>query len=287
MIFFQKSYLGVKMTQNSDEQRYHFGQEVARLAGARAKHFFDNREELVIEQKSNEFDLLSAADKNVELLIRSKIENQYPKDAIIGEEKGVSGARNAEYVWIIDPIDGTYPFLHGMPLWCVSIALLKNGEPIMGFVMDANLNELFHARKGFGAFCNEKPIRAMVGDSLKMGSIGIGCDHGERAEYTKKFITNIIDNDLNFCRPIACALTMSWVAAGRLMAVCYPFVWPWDWGAAMVIVEEAGGRTNNPFANDGIRHGSAVLASASGVYSKIYEMSEMDKVLKIKRPFED
>lgn len=275
------------MSISADEQRYLFGQEVARLAGVRAKHFFDNRDELVIERKSHHYDLLSAADKNVELLIRSKIEGQFPKDAIIGEEKGVSGARDAEYVWIIDPIDGTYPFLHGMPLWCVSICLLKNGEPIMGFIMDANLNELFHAHKSHGAYCNDKPIKTMVGDDLKIGSIAAGCDRGVRAQFTKRFLGRILDNDLHFCRPIACALTMAWVAAGRLMAACYPFVWAWDWGAGMVIVEEAGGRTNNPFANDGIRHGSAVLASASGVYDQIYEMAEIDEVLKLKRPFED
>ncbi len=271
---------------DNNEERYQFGQELAIDAAQRAKHFFDNREELIIEQKSHHFDLLSAADKNVEALIRAKIEGQFPHDAIIGEEKGASGSAQAEYVWIIDPIDGTYPFLYGMPLWCISIAVLKDGKPLMGFVMDANLKELFHAWRGHGAFCNDKPIKAMQGDNLKQGSIATGCDRGERAQFSKRFLERILDEDLHYCRPISCALTLAWVAAGRLMAACYPFVWAWDWAAGTVLVEEAGGKTSNPFANDGMAHGNGILASAEPVYDKLFEMSEMEAILKLKRPYE-
>ncbi len=266
-----------------DEKRYQFGQELAREAGKRAKHFFDNRHELIIETKSHEFDLLSAADKNVEALIRAKIEAAFPHDAILGEEKGVSGSQKAEYLWIIDPIDGTMPFLHGMPLWCVSIGLLKQGKPIMGFVMDANMGELFHSWRGHGAFCNDKPIKAMAGDSLKQGSIATGDDRGERGELAKQFLINIFDNNLSYCRPIPCALTLAWVAAGRLLAASYPFVWAWDWAAGVVLVEEAGGKTSNPFANDGVAYGNGILASGAGVYDALYEMSNMDAVLKLDR----
>ncbi|MFV0432325.1 MAG: inositol monophosphatase family protein [Alphaproteobacteria bacterium] len=275
------------MHSEADNKRYLFGQELARIAGERAKHFFDNRESLIIEKKSHDFDLLSAADKNVELLIRSKIESYFPKDAIIGEEKGVSGARDSEYVWIVDPIDGTYPFLYGMPLWCVSIALFKNGEPLMGFVMDPNQGELFHAHKGFGAFCNDKPIKVMEVSHLNQGSIAVGCDNGIRAQYVKRFLIKLLDQDLHFCRPISCALTMAWVAAGRLMAAWYPYVRAWDWAGGLVIVEEAGGQTSHPLNNDGIRYGNAILASAKGTYNAIYHMIEMDNLLKEKRPPEE
>ncbi len=271
---------------DAEEKRYQLGQKFAIEAGQRAKHFFDHREELIIEQKSHDFDLVSAADKNVETLIRALIEKNFPHDAIIGEEHGVSGASRSEYAWVIDPIDGTLPFLHGMPLWCVSIALLKKGEPIMGFVMDANQGELFHARQGHGAFCNDKPIKAMAGDSLKQGLIATGSDQGERAQFCKRFINRILDDDLSYCRPIACALTMSWVAAGRLMAACYPFVWAWDWAAGDILVREAGGRTSNPFANEGMAYGNGVLASGAKVYDALYELSEMEAVLKLKRPHE-
>ncbi len=266
-----------------EAKRYQFGKELAIEAGARAKHFFQNRHELVIERKSNAFDLISAADKNVEALIRAKIESAFPHDAILGEEKGVSGSQKAEYMWIIDPIDGTMPFLHGMPLWCVSIGLVRNGKPIMGFVMDANMNELFHAWQAHGAFCNESPIKAMAGQDLTQGSIATGEGTGARGELAKELILNIFEKELSYCRPIPCALTLAWVAAGRLMAACYPFVWAWDWAAGVVLVEEAGGRTSNPFANNGIAYGNGILASGAGVYDALYKMGNMDAVLKLDR----
>ena len=119
------------MLANTDLQaRLAFTETMARDAGALALDYFNRRETLVVETKRDPQDVVSIADRNVETLIRSRIAEAYPNDGVLGEEYGLEPGRSG-FTWVIDPIDGTSPFVNGMPNLCVSIGLLHEGEPVI------------------------------------------------------------------------------------------------------------------------------------------------------------
>ena len=139
------------------DSRYFLAQTIARHAGMMALEFFRRRDQLIIEFKGTQ-DMVSAADRDVESYIKAQVRAVFADDGFLGEEGGVDNTE-AEFVWVVDPIDGTACFVNGMHSWCVSIAVLHRGEPVIGVVFDPNTNELFHARTGGGAFCGAQPIR--------------------------------------------------------------------------------------------------------------------------------
>ena len=121
--------------------------------------------------------MVSAADRDVERFIKNQVRAVFPADGFLGEEGGEHGGSDltrSDYTWVVDPIDGTACFVNGMYSWCVSIAVLFHGTPLVGVVFDPNANELFHARVGRGAFCGAKPMRVHAGRTLKDGVLGVG-----------------------------------------------------------------------------------------------------------------
>lgn len=114
------------------EARYQFACEVARAAGSRAMSWYQQRNQLIAEYKKDLQDLVSEADRNVEELIRHLILERFPEDAVIGEESG-GDAGQARFIWVVDPIDGTSNFLSGLHNWCVALAIVCEGEPVIGW----------------------------------------------------------------------------------------------------------------------------------------------------------
>ncbi len=129
------------------DARYRYACEIARAAASRALSWYQQRQKLVVEHKRDLQDVVSEADRNVEELIKSLIAERYPEDAVLGEESG-GETGEARILWVIDPIDGTACFVNGLHNWCVSLAIVCEGEPVVGVVCDPNHQELFHARKG-------------------------------------------------------------------------------------------------------------------------------------------
>ena len=122
---------------------------MAEEAGALALDYFNRRETLVIEQKRDPQDVVSVADREVENLIRKRVAEKFPDDGFLGEEYGLQPGTSG-LTWVVDPIDGTSPFVNGMPNWCVSIALLKDEEPIIGVIAAPCHQEVYAAAAGRG-----------------------------------------------------------------------------------------------------------------------------------------
>lgn len=138
--------------------RYLFACELAKAGAELAFRFYQQRGSLAVDHKGHDLqDVVSIADKQVEEFVKQQIVNAFPQDGFLGEESGAQ-LPEAPILWVVDPIDGTSCFLNGLHTWCLSLAIVADGEPVIGVVYDPNHQEIFHALKGHGAWLNETPI---------------------------------------------------------------------------------------------------------------------------------
>ncbi|WP_026791623.1 inositol monophosphatase family protein [Pleomorphomonas oryzae] len=247
--------------------RYELARRIAREAGRTAMGYFRQRDKLVIELKGVQ-DMVSVADRAVETFVRSQILAAFPDDAVLGEEYGGDRGK-ADFVWVVDPIDGTACFVNGMFSWCVSVGVVLRGEPVIGVVYDPNADEEFHARAGGGAFCNEAPIRVHPGQTLKDGVLGVGTSFRVGTEDFIPFLERVLLDGGMFIRNGSGALMISYVAAGRLIGYFEPHMNAWDALAGLVLVREAGGATNDFMAGNGLIRGNPMLAGNRKIADRV------------------
>lgn len=184
------------------------------------------------------YDLLS------EKIILEEIKKNFPKHAIFSEEKGKNN-KKSDYLWLIDPIDGTTNFSMHNPIWSISIALAYQGEIIMGVVYAPILKEIFTAIKGKGAFMNKKKIKV---SNINSGKVLNTFCHGNKTKDIKRAIKYYTKQKLNHldCRQLgSAAIELSYVACGRIESIAIPGVNSYDVGAGSLIVNEAGGIVSN------------------------------------------
>ena len=249
------------------EPRYQLAQTIALHAGGLALEMFRRREQLVIESKGVQ-DMVSAADRDVEKYIKSRVLAVFPADDFLGEEGGAD-LGDADYVWVVDPIDGTACFVNGMHSWCVSVAVLYRGNPVIGVIYDPNANELFHARAGNGAFCGAKPIHVHPGHFLKEGVLGVGTSFRVGVGDFIPFLEAVLRDEGMFIRNGSGALMISYVAAGRLIGYFEPHMNSWDALAGFVLVKEAGGKCNAFMENNGLLRGNPVIVGNPSIWRRI------------------
>lgn len=252
---------------DGQEGRYQLAQRVAVHAGEIGLEMFRRREQLVVEYKGLQ-DMVSAADRDVETYIKQRVRDVFPDDGFLGEEGGAD-LGVGDYTWVVDPIDGTACFVNGMFSWCVSIAVVHRGKPVIGVVFDPNANELFHARCGGGAYCRDKPLRVHSGTSLKDGVLGVGTSFRVPVEAFVPFLESVLRDGGMFIRNGSGALMITYVAAGRLIGYYEPHMNSWDALAGYVLVQEAGGICNPFMENDGLRRGNPVLVANRDVYPQL------------------
>ncbi len=195
------------------------------------------------DHKTSSSDLVTIADKESETAVLAIIKAKYPDHAIVAEESGLHESRNSEFMWVIDPLDGTTNYTHQYPFVCVSIGLLHKGESIVGVVQNPIMEECFWGAKGMGAYLNDKKISVSNADQVKDSLLVTGFRYDRR--------TNPDNNYREFChltnishgvrRSGAAALDMCYVACGRVDAYWEQGVSLWDVAAGDVIVKEAGG----------------------------------------------
>jgi myo-inositol-1(or 4)-monophosphatase len=194
-----------------------------------------------------ELDLVTESDLASERLIIERIRTYYPRHAILAEESGASGPADpdgqAEWRWIIDPLDGTTNYAHGYPCFCVSIGLEHKGRMELGVVYDPMRDELFTGERGGGAALNGRRIQVSPVDSLSGALLctGFPYDVRERSEFARHF-ANFIMNAQAVRRDGAAALDLAYVACGRFDGFWEEGLKPWDVAAGSLLVEEAGGR---------------------------------------------
>ncbi|HMO59112.1 MAG TPA: inositol monophosphatase family protein [Roseiflexaceae bacterium] len=213
--------------------------QIARRAGALLLEGLERPPE--VELKSA-FEVVTAIDRASEALIVSAIQEAFPKHGILGEE-GSDIKPDAEYRWVIDPLDGTNNYAHGFPFFCVSIALVHHDSPILGVVFDPIRDELFVAEAGKGASCNERPIHVSPTPHLAAAlvSTGFPYDFGTRHDNNALQFSRIQARTQGVRRPGSAALDLSYVACGRLDAHWELRLSPWDSAAGALLVREAGG----------------------------------------------
>ncbi|RWB20432.1 MAG: inositol monophosphatase [Mesorhizobium sp.] len=254
------------MTDDLD-QRMHFALDLARRAGELGLKYFRDLENLTIESKGHQ-DLVSDADREVELFVRAAITAAYPDDGIVGEEHAPATGKTG-YVWVIDPIDGTANFVRGIPAWCVVIACARDGETIVGVVHEASTGETFHGRLGGGAFVNGRPIRASGAKALSEGSVGTGLSNRAATEHVAVLISMIMAEGGVFFRNASGALMLAYAAAGRLLGYVEEHMNAWDCLAGMLLVEEAGGTVLKPDPKTVLSEGAQVIAGGKQVFPKL------------------
>ena len=253
-------------TSNDIAERMKAAERLAREAGRLALDYFNRRDELVIEEKKSAQDLVSEADKEVELLIRRGVRQAFPSDALLGEEHGLEGDTDG-FVWVIDPIDGTSPFLIGMPMWAVSIAVAHGGEPIVGAVYLPALDEMYVAGEGLGATLNGRPLSIQRGHTLASRMSCVDSSIGSDPEKAAEAIRNILDAGGSYVRLASAAVELVYVASNRLVAAYLAVARSWDCFGGLCIVKEAGGRVMPYRTRDGTLSGPAtVVATAPQVY---------------------
>jgi myo-inositol-1(or 4)-monophosphatase len=199
-----------------------------------------------IENKSNAFDLVTDADKACEKLIIDTVTKHFPDHSILSEEAGEINP-GGEYKWIIDPIDGTTNFAHGLPLFCISIGIVHQGKPIIGVVEIPALRESFHAQKDRGAFRNESRIFVSQTSSMKTGLFATGFPY-ERGDRYKKNM-ELWDAMYAQCHGVrrfgSAAIDLCYTACGRFDGYWEYGLKAWDIAAGKIILEEAGGTITN------------------------------------------
>ncbi len=188
-------------------------------------------------------DFVTEVDRAAEAAIIDVLRDAYPGHAILAEESGASGRDQADYQWIIDPLDGTTNFIHGFPQYAVSIALTHRGQLTQAVIFDPNRNELFTATKGAGAFLNDKRIRVSKQPKLEASLIGTGFPYRmfDHADAYLAIFRELTQKTAGLRRPGAASLDLAYVAAGRLDGFWEFGLSPWDMAAGALLISEAGG----------------------------------------------
>ena len=215
--------------------------KAARRAGAIINRASQDIGTLTIKSK-NFNDFVSEVDVAAERAIIDTLKDAYPSHGFLGEESG-STSHQSDFIWIIDPLDGTTNFLHSFPQYCVSIALQHKGEITQAVIYEPNRNDLYTATKGRGAFLNDKRIRVSKCDKLQEALIGTGFpfrDFKYLDDYLHMF-KSMIQKTTGIRRAGSAALDLAYVASGALDGFWEIGLSPWDIAAGGLLVQEAGG----------------------------------------------
>lgn len=257
------------MTDAELSARTEFARRLARDAGALALRYFRREIDFVAEAKGPQ-DFVSAADHAVEALIRQGLQKAFPADTVLGEEAGGEPGRN---LWVVDPIDGTINFVHGVRYWCIAIGFIAEGERRIGVIYDPSLDELFWAAKGEGAWCDHTRVHVSACDRLDQALVCAGYVPRHPLEQHLAVKRRLHEAGAAVKDMGAGALMLAHVAAGRFDAFLEPHMHPWDASAGLLLVQEAGGRILPYPGPDGIVAGGPVIAAAPGIFAALERLA--------------
>ncbi|MDR2169347.1 MAG: inositol monophosphatase [Planctomycetaceae bacterium] len=222
-------------------------EEASRVAGA---VLCDKLGTVSVRHKSNRFDLVTEADVAAQKIIEQIILDAFPDHQLLGEEGNLTQQninKNSEFKWIVDPLDGTTNYVHGMPFFCTSIALAQNNAIICGAIFNPITNEFFYAEHNKGAFLNNKPIRVSACQTLDEALVSVGFP---TIVSTDSIEVQLLLHACPQCQAIrrtgSTALNLAYIAAGRFDAGWALKCHAWDIAAGVILVNEAGGKITQP-----------------------------------------
>jgi myo-inositol-1(or 4)-monophosphatase len=257
--------------------------KAARSAGALINRASMDLDLLKVNTKSPN-DFVTEVDHAAEATVIETLLSAYPGHGILAEESGRSkGAKDSEYVWIIDPLDGTTNFIHGFPVYCVSIALAVKGQVQQAVVYDPTRNDLFYASKGRGAFLNDKRLR--VSKRIRLAeclvSTGFPFRKGDNFKRYLHMLEVVMPQCAGLRRPGAAALDLCYVAAGYCDGFFETGLSPWDAAAGALMVTEAGGLIGNFTGDSDFLYQREVVAGNPRVFGQLVTMlSPFTRMLK-------
>lgn len=251
----------------------------ARAAGNVIMRQFERVDTLTVEKKQDN-DFVSEVDHKAEAKIIETLLQSYPDHAILAEESGASpgaetnAAKPSDYIWIIDPLNGTTNYLHGFPQFAVSIALQKFGKLDQAVIYDPVSQELFTASRGRGAWLDNKRLRVSNRRSLENSLLGTGFPYlsTQNIDHYLNLLRGFIQHTTGIRRPGAAALDLAYVAAGRLDGFWETELNPWDVAAGSLIVREAGGLVSDFSAGESWLQGGQIVAANPKVFHAMLQV---------------
>jgi myo-inositol-1(or 4)-monophosphatase len=245
---------------------------LAREAGRLQREHYEG--EFEVRTKSAIIDLVTDVDQACERLIVDAIQAERRGDAILAEEGGGSDDPDAEWRWVIDPLDGTANYAHGYPRFCVSIGIEHRGVATVGVVYDPLLDELFSAVRDRGALLNDRPLQVSAEARLDhaMLATGFAYDVHRSVEDNLDHFTAFVKAAQAIRRDGSAALNLCYIAAGRFDGFWELKLHPWDVAAGLLIVEEAGGRTSDFSGRQSCTSGRETVASNAHLHKAMLEI---------------
>lgn len=245
---------------------------IAKEAGQLIRENF--RTNFEVEFKTSETNLVTAIDKKSEKLIIEYINKEFPGHKVLAEESG-GEYKSADYLWVIDPIDGTNNYAHGLPIFCVSIGVQKAGDTIYGVVYDVMRDAVYHAEKGGGAYCNSRKMKVSKNDKMGRSLLVTGFPYEvatKNPEHILKIFSSFMLASRGLRRLGSAALDMCYVADGVFDGYWESFLYPWDMCAGQLLVQEAGGLVTDFNGNKRDIFGENIIASNGRVHGQMLDI---------------
>ncbi len=255
----------------------------ARKAARSLIHDFNEVEQLQVSRKGPA-DFVSEADRRAEQIIKGELGRSHPDFAFLMEEEGASGPADAADRWIVDPLDGTTNFLHGIPHFAISIAHEHRGEIVAGMVFEPTRDEVFWAAKGEGCFLNNRRLRVSARSDLSTAVLATGVPFVGRpgGDELLAALPAVMSRTAGLRRFGAASLDLAYVAAGRYEAFWEIGLSPWDVAAGVLLVREAGGLVSEIDGRKDPVNGGTVLASNGALYDSVRALL-MDAMRTVRR----
>ncbi len=246
---------------------------IVKETGAFLKQEVEAFDKANIEYKGAANNLVSYVDKEAEKQLVIKLTELVPEAGFITEE-GTVTKHSEDLNWIIDPLDGTTNFIHGLRIFCVSVALVQGNTPLVGIVYEPNLDECFYAWQGGGAFCNDKPIKTSGVDSLEHSLISTGFPYSLAGKMTTHLtiLQEFVLKSHGIRRLGAAAVDLAYVACGRVEGFYEYNLKSWDMAAGILLVTEAGGKVSDFDGNPDCLFGGKIVAAAAAVHAPMCEL---------------
>ena len=242
-------------------------------AGRSLKRDFGEVERLQVSVKGPG-NFVSAADHRAEEILRQELEKARPGYGFVGEEGGRREGSDKTNTWIVDPLDGTTNFLHGIPQFCISIGLQRDDAIVAGVIYNPVLDELFTAERGKGAVLNDRRLRVAARTRLADAVVGCGLPHRGRGdlELFRREVGAVQAKVAGLRRFGAAALDLAWIAAGRFDVYWERNLSPWDLAAGLLLVREAGGFATDLDGGDSVLAKGEVVAGNAALHGDLLKL---------------
>jgi myo-inositol-1(or 4)-monophosphatase len=241
--------------------------KAARLAGRKLKRDFGEVENLQVSLKGPA-NFVTAADRKAEEILREELAKARPGYGFVGEESGRHEGSDQTHLWIVDPLDGTTNFLHGIPQFAISVALEREGSIVAGIIYNPATDEMFLAERGKGAFLNDKRLRVAGRRRLADSVIACGLPHLGRGdlELSRRELAAVQEKVAGLRRLGSAALDLAFIAAGRFDGYWERGLAVWDMAAGILLVREAGGFVTDLQGKDGMLANGDIIAGNEAIH---------------------